>query len=258
MKEAISYRGVFDPKEKRPYKLSRSGIELFIECPRCFYLEKRLGVKRPDGYPMALNIAVDALLKKEFDLHRAKKSTHPLMKAYGLKAVPFAHEDMDRWRHNFTGVQYLHTPTNMLITGAVDDIWCDAHGCLMVVDYKATSTESVITLDAAYRAGYKRQMEIYQWLLRKIGHKVSDTGYFVFCNGRKDRKAFDGKLEFDVQILPYRGDDSWIEAMIMKSYECLKGKRIPAASATCEYCGYRAEARKWEEKNNERKFGKRM
>jgi hypothetical protein len=30
-----------------------------------------------------LNIAVDELLKKEFDLHRAEGTKHPLMEQYG-------------------------------------------------------------------------------------------------------------------------------------------------------------------------------
>ncbi len=77
----------------------------------------------------------------------------------------------------------------------------------MVVDYKATSSEEKPTLDAEYRQSYKRQMEVYQWLLRQNGYKVSNTGYFVYANGRKDLAAFDGKLEFDVDLLSYTGED---------------------------------------------------
>ena len=55
--------------------------------------------------------------------------------------------------------------------------------------------------DADWQDGYKRQMEIYQWLLRKNGLDVSDTGYFVYCNGKTDKEAFDGKLEFDIEFI---------------------------------------------------------
>ena len=51
------------------WRLSRSKIGLFQECPRCFYLDNRLGLKRPPGYPFNLNTAVDTLLKREFDAH---------------------------------------------------------------------------------------------------------------------------------------------------------------------------------------------
>ena len=89
------------------------------------------------------------------------------MKHYGIKAVPFEHELMGVWRENFKGIQYLHEPTNLLITGAVDDIWINTMSELIVVDYKATSKDAEINLDAEWQDGYKRQMEVYQWLLRR-------------------------------------------------------------------------------------------
>lgn len=231
-------RGLFNPKDRGPFKVSRSKIDLFIECPRCFYLDRRLGVARPAGFPFNLNSAVDQLLKKEFDIHRAGGTTHPLMKTYGIKAVPFAHAEMDVWRHNFTGVQYVHRPTNLLVTGAVDDIWVNGRGELFVVDYKATSKEGEVNLDAEWQNGYKRQMETYQWLLRQNGFTVSDTGYFVYANGRSDRAAFDGKLEFDVKIIPYKGSDGWVERTLFKLKENLMLEKVPERSPNCEYCAY--------------------
>lgn len=232
---------LFDPKMQEPFRLSRAKLELFLECPRCFYLDRRLGIARPPGFPFTLNAAVDALLKKEFDIHRAKGEAHPLMRQYKIDAIPFAHEALDKWRENFTGVQYLHEPTNFLITGAVDDVWVNRAGELIVVDYKATSTSKEITLDEEYRQSYKRQMEIYQWLLRQNGFKVSDTGYFVYVNGRTDKKAFDAKLEFEVQILPYQGSDGWVEGAIEKARQCLLLKKAPEAGEKCQFCAYVAK-----------------
>ena len=90
-------RNLYDPKSTAPFKLSRSKIELFLNCPKCFYLDRRLGVGQPPGFPFALNSAVDTLLKKEFDIHRVQQTTHPLMKAYGLDMVPFEHEKINEW-----------------------------------------------------------------------------------------------------------------------------------------------------------------
>lgn len=225
-------------------KLSRSKIELYKQCQRCFYLDQKFGIKRPSGPAFTLNSAVDYLLKKEFDIHRAKGTSHPLLKKYGLKLVPLEHEKISEWRENFTGVQYFHPSTGFLIYGAIDDIWVDDKNTFYVVDYKATSTQNEIVLDDEYKKAYKYQMEIYQWLLRQNGFKVSDTGYFVFCNGKKDRQAFDGRLEFDVTIIPYKGDSSWVSKDILKIYKLLKSKKIPAAAKDCEFCKYREVAQK--------------
>lgn len=237
---------LFEPKDANPFKLSRSKIDLFLNCPRCFYLDRRLGLPQPQGFPFNLNSAVDALLKKEFDIHRADGTQHPLMEAYGIDAVPFEHEKMDEWRHNFTGVQFLHSPTNFLIFGAIDDLWISPHGELIIVDYKATSKEEEVNLDADWQIGYKRQMEIYQWLFRQNGFKVSNTGYFVYCNGKRDKEAFDGKLEFDVSVLPYKGNAGWVEQTLLDAHKCLLGEKIPPAGADCDYCKYRAEVAKVE------------
>ena len=221
------------------FRLSRSKIALFLECPRCFYIDNKLGTARPPGFPFALNSAVDALLKKEFDIHRANGTAHPLMKQYGVDAVPFAHKNLDTWREVFKGVETKHGPTGFTVSGAIDDIWTDPKGELIVVDYKATSKDGKIeALDKDWQDGYKRQMEIYQWLLRQNGFAVSDRGYFVYANAGKDKKAFDGILEFEVTLVLYKGDASWVEKALSDIKACLGGDR-PGANPECDYCRYR-------------------
>jgi len=234
----------YNSEDKNSYAVSRSGIENFIQCPRCFYLDKKLGVKQPPGFPFNLNSAVDHLLKQEFDIYRVSGEKHPLIAKYGVDAQPVPHDDLNKWRHNFTGIRFLHKPTNLEIYGAIDDLWQNSKGEYIVVDYKATSKKDEITkLDQEWHEGYKRQVEIYQWLLRANGYKVSNTGYFVYCNGKKDRKAFDGKLDFDVTLIAHKGKDNWVEKKIFEIKECLDSDEIPKADKDCEYCNY-FEARK--------------
>lgn len=237
-------KNMFDPEASEAFKVSRSKIDLFLNCPLCFYLDCRLGVGRPPGFPFALNSAVDTLLKKEFDIHRSKKRPHPLMHAYGLRdVVPFIHEDLDMWRSNFKGIRYVDKASNLLITGAIDDIWINGSGEVMIVDYKATSKEEKVNLDKEWQIGYKRQMEIYQWLFRMNGFKVSNTGYFVYCNGKLDREAFDAKLEFDIDLIPYTGDNSWVEQTLKNIRVCLQDSKPPVPAKACDYCAYRKAAR---------------
>lgn len=237
-------KNLFDPDSKDPFRISRSKIELFQSCPLCFYLDRKLGVARPPGFPFSLNSAVDTLLKKEFDIHRSNKTEHPLMKVYGLKGiVPFSHKKLSVWRENFKGVEYLHEPTNFFITGAIDDVWINGEGELIVVDYKSTSKEEKVSLDKDWQISYKRQMEVYQWLLRNNGFKVSETGYFVYCNGKTDKEAFDGKLEFDIDLIPYTGNISWIEKTLHEMKSCLTSNVAPKFSKDCDYCLYRKASR---------------
>ena len=240
-------RSLFEPNSKEPFRLSRSRLDNFLRCPRCFYLDRRLGIDQPPGYPFTLNNAVDILLKKEFDIHRKAKTRHPLMEHYGIDAVPFSHEKMDEWRDALrAGVRFVHEPSGFLVTGGVDDIWVTPAEELLVVDYKATAKDGEVTLDAAWQIGYKRQMEFYQWLLRKNGFTVSDTGYFVYVNGKTDNEALDGKLEFDIKIIPYTGSDDWVEGALLKARECLSSDTIPEAHPDCDFCLYRKIAKEVE------------
>src|SRR3989338_3847564 len=181
------------------WRLSRSKIALFLECPRCFYIDNKLGTARPPG-----------------------KTAHPLRKAYKLDAVPFADARMDEWRDALRrGIQYRHEPTGLLVTGGVDDVWVNPKGELIIVDYKATSKDQKIEeLDQEWHDGYKRQMEIYQWLFRQNGFKVVDTGYFVYANAGRDKEAFDGVLNFELTLVPYKGDYC--------RYREAVGKKMPA------------------------------
>lgn len=233
-------RNIYDPNSDEPFRLSRGKIDNFIKCPRCFYFDRRLGVAQPPGFPFSLNSAVDKLLKKEFDIHRVKSTKHPLMEHYGIDAIPLAHEKIDEWRDSMrAGITVPIDDTNVIVTGGVDDVWIDPAGNYIIVDYKATSKDEEVTLDADWQIGYKRQMEIYQWLFRQNGFKVSNIGYFVYCNGNTDKEAFDGKLEFDIKLLPYEGDDSWVEGVIFDAIECLKSDKLPDTGVDCDYCKYR-------------------
>lgn len=219
-----------------PTKLSRSKLELLFDCPRCFWLYVGHNVGRPFGAPYTINNAVDFMLKQEFDEHRQKGTAHYLIEREGIDAVPFLHEDMDKWRHNFTGIQHVTPDTDFLVFGAVDDIWVDSHGRLMVVDYKASGAK-----EGELYSSYKRQMEIYQWLLRQNGFPVLDRGYFVYCRVNKHEGFHQGNMKFDIKIQPYDGDASWVDNKLQEARRVLDGP-IPEASDECQYCRYRNRA----------------
>ena len=133
--------------------------------------------------------------------------------------------------------------TTLLIAGAIDDVWERDDGLLFVVDYKATAKTDEVNIDADWQDCYKRQMEVYQWLLRQQNLPISDVGYFLYCNGQNG-EAFDHDVRviFTPKIIPYAGSDAWIEPTLLDLKRCLDSNEMPDAPADCEYCGY-VEAR---------------
>jgi hypothetical protein len=235
---------LYNPASPVPFNISRSKIDFFWECPQCFYLDRRLGISRPDMPGWSLNSAVDTLFKNEFDFFRDQKKPHHLMSFYNIDAIPFWHPELHLWRDDVNrkiGAQVLHTKTNLNICGIIDDIWQNTKtNELHIVDYKSTSANGEVSLDGEYKEGYKRQMAIYQWIFRRMGFPVSNIGYFVYANGIKDgQKHFENKLEFKTTILPYEADDSWVEPVIMDIKKCLDSPSIPPPGKDCKYCSYR-------------------
>ena len=226
------------------FRISRSKFSNFLECKRCFYLERVKGLKDPSMPGWSLNSAVDELLKKEFDEFRKKKIPHTFVKKNNLNLIPFEHKLMDYWRNALRGgISFIDTNTNIEIHGGVDDIWFDAEKKeLVVVDYKAQSNSIPIEtknyLSNIYHQGYKIQMDIYVHILRKMNFKVSDIAYFYVCNGDRNYKKFDSKLNFTTTIIPYKTNTSWIDQKIIEMKEILDSNYVPEINKSCEKCMY--------------------
>lgn len=222
-------------------QLSRTKIELFVNCPRCLYLDVARGIPRPSGPPFTLNNAVDSLMKAEFDRYRASGEPHPLFATVGLDAVPFPHPDLARWRHNFTGVRWLDDQTGWTLFGAVDDVWKARTGELIVADYKATARAEMPTAKNLYPS-YRRQMDVYQFLVRRQDFEVSDRGWFVYTNGDGRAGGFGDKLCFTTSMVPYDGNDAWVLDAFRRAVATVEGGALPRPGESCNYCAYVASA----------------
>lgn len=239
---------LYQTDSKFPFNVSRSKIALFLECPQCFWLDRKLGISRPDMPGWSLNTAVDILLKNEFDQLREKQEPHRLMRFHRIDAVPFLHPALPLWRDDNNqrmGASFLHKSTNLNVCGIIDDIWQNKKTQeLHIVDYKSTSTDYPISLHSKSKEGYKTQMEVYQWIFIKMGFAVSAIGYFLFANASRNRPGFHGKLEFESSIIPYEGNTAWLEPALVKIKDCLESDHIPASNRGCQHCAYRSHIQK--------------
>lgn len=244
------HRGKYDPLHSSPYELSRSRVENFVRCPACFYMQQVEGIKFPDIPGFNINEATDVLLKKHFDKYRTGDSIPPFFVAHEIDHFrPFQHENFDKWTQSlhFGAEGRMHTVVeelNLKIGGGLDDVWQNTETKeLHVVDYKSTSQKSPgrsITLDDPYKASYKRQMDLYIWVLRRMGFDVSDTGYFLYVDGdRFTEQDFLGTNEalmvFKTSLIPYLVNVSWIIPTLGEIKATLDGGSRPEHSEKCQY-----------------------
>lgn len=227
-------RSKYQSGSAKPFKLSRSKVQLFLDCPRCFFLDRKLAISRRKTPPFNLNLAVDELLKKEFDLYRESAIPHPLSEGY----VPFQHPDLEIWRANFQGISYHHKETNFILTGAIDDLWQNDKGELIIVDYKATSRNYNIDSVNHLSEDNKKQADFYTFLLQKNGFTTESFAVFLYCNAKRTCQKFDSRLNFDIKMIKYRVDTSWIGITLQNIKKTLEKNLPPSYNPNCDYCNY--------------------
>ena len=243
------HRGTYKPNESSPYELSRSRVENFIRCPACFYLQQVKGIKFPSIPGFNINEATDVLLKRDFDKYRGK-ATHPFLQANGMGYLqPYQHEDFDKWTQSLHfgadgRMNTVHSESNLKVGGGLDDIWLNTStNQLHVVDYKSTSQKTngkQISLDDPWKAAYKRQMDLYVWIMRRKGFDVNDIGYFLYCDGdRFSEYDFLGEqkatMNFKMSILEYKTNTDWIEPSLIGIRNLLDSSEVPSHSDECEF-----------------------
>ena len=214
----------------RPIQLSPNSLNLFFECPLCFWLEKRMGVKRPQPYPYALNIAVDYLLKEEFDRYRKKGEPHPLMSAHNIQAHLFADQQLlDAWRNNFKGIRYYDAKLDATLFGAVDDILEFPDGKLAPLDYKTTGSSVPSVYDR-----FQLQMDVYSYLLEKNGYQTIGKGYLAFYIVDKN-SGFGDKLPFRKEMHIIDTDHSYIPEIFEQAVAILRSSTPPLHAPECQH-----------------------
>ena len=241
---------IYTAGQNEPFKISRSKFSDFLLCQRCFYLDRVEGLQQPGTPGWSLNVAVDELLKKEFDHFREIQEAHPIMKKNDWNFVPYQHEDIDKWRNSLSGgISYYDEQNNIILQGGVDDVWldCDTNE-LIVVDYKAQSSKIKVTpesyLENHFHDSYKKQMDIYVHILKKMGFLVSSRTFFLVCNANKELENFSGKLQFDQFLIPYNANSTWIDDEISNLKNLIDSNIIPKRNPYCENCAFIEEGSK--------------
>ena len=245
----------YDPNSDKPFIMSRSKIDLYLKCKRCAYLDMRLGIKGPKPFPYNLNSRIDTLLKNEHDLARTKKIKTKYLEESNINAIPFAHVELNVWREPFKAARYHHKETNIIVAGSVDDLWENLDTKkIHIVDYKSTHTDKFDKLksfDAPYLIGYKRQAEIYSWILSKLGLDIDNTSYFFYVNAKPEQEVFKNNLEFEYAIIPYKTEDyNWVGNTIIEIKNFLETNKIPTSTQDCALCKYMSKFFEFIKKKN--------
>ena len=210
------------------YYFSSSTLSLLNECPRCFWLHFRKGIKRPKGIFPTLPGGMDRILKTHFDSFRTRNQLPPELKELDGDAKLFGDARLlEEWRDFRKGLRWRDSQGNLLV-GVVDDL-LQKEGKLIVLDYKTRGLPPKENT-AGY---YQTQMDIYNFLLRKNGHKTEDYAYLLFYY--PDKVNGNGDVIFNKELVKINTSAGNPQKILEKALQVLEGE-LPAPTEGCEYC----------------------
>lgn len=223
-------------------QLSWSKINLFLQCPRCFYKVLIRKLKRPDSDPdcFALNNAVDILLKNEFDLYRERQEVHPLMMAHNIPAVPYDHTLLPVWRdYRAGGIRYFDHTHNLELCGVIDDVLITPNEELIIIDYKAsTKDKRKMLYNSKWNVFNARQLAFYAHLFKKNGFPIHKAAYFIYANALSDKSCFKQILYFEMEVEEHLIDGAWLTPTLQAIRKCLDDDVMPVPNNRCDFCKY--------------------
>jgi len=224
-------------------KLSWSNLELFNECPRCFYFEVRYKVRRPSGFPLNFNNAIDRMMKDEMDMLRSKDvKLHPI-EISGKEFVLSLNNGLGKWRQSSHGLCY-QWGEDLMLKGVLDDVWEDSEGNLVVVDFKSTARYKVMDTLPRWSDKIKRQLSFYAYLLTQLGYGVSDDSVIFYVVGKIKKDGLSKKMEFGYQKFIVKNDTAWINPTVQRALDALKSNDAPQSSERCIYCKFEERSRR--------------
>jgi len=195
-------------------KLSWSNLELFNECPRCFYFEVRYKVRRPSGFPLNFNNAIDRMMKDEMDMLRSKDvKLHPI-EISGKEFVLSLNNGLGKWRQSG------------------------------FVDFKSTARYKVMDTLPRWSDKIKRQLSFYAYLLTQLGYGVSDDSVIFYVVGKIKKDGLSKKMEFGYQKFIVKNDTAWINPTVQRALDALKSNDAPQSSERCIYCKFEERSRR--------------
>ncbi len=215
---------------QKAIQLSPNSLNLYLECQACFWLDKKMGIKRPPPYPYALNSAVDSLLKEEFDTYRKNNEIHPLLLQNNIKARLFPNQQLlNQWRDNFNGIRFYDSQLEATLFGAVDDVLEFEGGALAALDYKSTGSRVANIYDR-----FQLQLDTYTFLLEKNGFKTPRKGYLAFYIVDKSRGFID-RLPFRKEIYEIETNPLDVYEIFKDAVSVVKSDNVPAHSRDCQF-----------------------
>lgn len=216
--------------QEKTFKLSPSSLNLMKECPRCFWLTENKIWRRPLGIFPSLPSGMDSVLKKHFDKFMEKGLLPPELcnnsecdnfKLFDDKEL------LKEWRNSRKGLWFEDKEGNILHGGIDNMLVNKTNNKLIVLDYKTRG----FPLKEDTHEHYQNQLNIYSWLLEKLGFPTEKFAYLLFYYPNEVLET--GEVVFDTVLKKMSVDSKEAEALWKKALELLNSD---CPEKGCQWC----------------------
>jgi hypothetical protein len=203
------------------YKLSPSTLNLFRECPRCFWLSLVKKISRPSGPWSSIPIKMDSIIKNYFNKYREKGELPPIIqgRVKGRLAV-----DMPK-------TLKFEEENGIILWGRPDEYIELKDKNIVAFDHK-TKSKAPETVHPSYHL----QLNVYSYLLKAMGYKTTNKAYLAFYH--PDDCELHNGMCMHCTVIEVKTNPSQVKELVNRAYIVLN-RQIPKPGDTCEYCKWR-------------------
>ena len=217
-----------------PFKLSPSILNLMKECERCFWLHFHGRQRIVDIFP-SLPSGMDKILKEHFDRFMEKGKLPPEIKEECGDCKLFDDKKLlNEWRNSRKGL-WLEDDKENILHGGIDNLLINKkNNKIIVLDYKTRG----FPLKEDTAEHYQLQLDIYNFLLRKLGWKTEDFAYLLFYYPKEVLET--GEVLFETKLVKMKVDidnaeKSWNKAIKLLDGKC-PNKHKNEQDEICKWC----------------------
>jgi len=203
-------------------KLSQSTINLFLECPRCFWLVVAKGIKRPRGPFPSLPSGIDLVLKDYFNFYRNKGEVPEIIKGRLpgriVSSLP-------------PSLCFYDQKINAMLYGRLDECLEIEENIFAPLDHK---TRGFKTKEDTHTF-YQNELDVYTLLLEENHYPTKKNGFLVFYIPQKSNQLHKG-FPFEVEIKEIETFPEAAKENFYRAVDTLRKTQPPPSSENCEYC----------------------
>jgi len=208
------------------YCLSPTSLNLYLNCPRCFWLAIVKNVKRPSSPMSSIPIKMDSIIKNYFDRYRAVGELPPILRG----------QVTGRLTQGMPTTLRHEEENGILLWGRPDDYFEFEDGATVPFDHKTRSGPP-----GDIHPAYKLQMSVYSYLLRLNGYKTADNALFGFYF--PDESDLHIGMRIRCMVVKVATDPDGVKNLVTRACDVLHGS-MPEAAENCRYCSWNEEIQK--------------